>query len=122
MSDVSYDPTQQPRMTPAVQWLLAANIGVYFLQVALIGPDNVYRALGLTGDLASGWWTPFTYMFVHAGLAHIAFNMLALWWVGGPLERRIGRGRFLLVYFVSGLAGSAGALFQAPFSPTVGSL
>jgi membrane associated rhomboid family serine protease len=46
--------------------------------------------------------------------------MLALWWVGRPLEQGIGRGRFLLVYFVSGLAGSAGALFQAPFSPTVG--
>jgi membrane associated rhomboid family serine protease len=66
------------------------------------------------------WYRLVTAMFLHASLLHIAFNMLALWWVGAPLEQRIGRGRFLLVYFVSGLAGSAGALFQAPFSPTVG--
>jgi membrane associated rhomboid family serine protease len=74
----------------------------------------------LVGVAHGEWYRLATAMFLHASLLHIAFNMLALWWVGAPLERRIGRGRFLLVYFVSGLAGSAGALFQAPFSPTVG--
>jgi membrane associated rhomboid family serine protease len=110
MSDALYDSTQQPRMTPAVQWLLAANIGVYFLQVALIGPENVYRALGLTGDLASGWWTPFTYMFVHAGLAHIAFNMFALWMFGPRVEHSWNTRAFIYFYIWCGLGGAVAHL------------
>jgi membrane associated rhomboid family serine protease len=47
-------------------------------------------------------------------------NMLALWWFGGPLEAALGRGRFVLLYFVSGIAGSAGALLYSPHSVTVG--
>ena len=51
-----------------------------------------------------------TAMFLHAGLIHLGFNMLFLYWVGTPLELAIGHLRFLLIYFVSGLCGSAGAL------------
>ena len=40
--------------------------------------------------------------------------MLALWWFGGAVEDYLGRARFLLLYIVSGLAGSAGALLQTP--------
>jgi membrane associated rhomboid family serine protease len=47
-------------------------------------------------------------------------NMLALWWFGQPLEHALGRGRFLLLYVVSGLAGSAGALVWSPNALTVG--
>jgi membrane associated rhomboid family serine protease len=46
--------------------------------------------------------------------------MLALYWFGSLLEQRIGSGRFLMLYFVSGLAGAAGALIAAPTTPTVG--
>jgi len=46
--------------------------------------------------------------------------MLALWWIGGPVEHYLGRARYLGLYLVSGLAGSAGALFQAPHALTVG--
>jgi membrane associated rhomboid family serine protease len=46
--------------------------------------------------------------------------MLALWWFGSALERRIGSGKFLAIYLVSGLAGSAGALLLDPTTPTVG--
>jgi membrane associated rhomboid family serine protease len=46
--------------------------------------------------------------------------MLALWWFGSALERRIGSGRFIAIYLVSGLAGSAGALMLDPTTPTVG--
>ena len=60
-------------------------------------------------------------MFLHGGLLHLAFNMLALWWLGSIVEQSIGTLRFLLVYFVSGLAGSAGALLLSdPLQITVG--
>ena len=48
--------------------------------------------------------------FLHANLIHIAFNMYFLWFVGSAVEQALGRGRFLALYFVSALAGSAGAL------------
>ena len=46
-------------------------------------------------------------MFPHQEIWHIAFNMLSLWWLGGPLEAALGRARYLALYLVSGLAGSA---------------
>jgi membrane associated rhomboid family serine protease len=111
MSDALYDSPQQPRMTRAVQWLLAANIGVYFLQITLLGPENVYSALGLSvGDLGSGWWTPFTYMFVHAGLWHLAFNMLALWMFGPRVEHSWTTRGFTYFYIWCGLGGAVAHL------------
>lgn len=111
MPDALYDSPQQARMTRAVQWLLAANIGVYFLQITLLGPENVYSALGLSvGDLGSGWWTPFTYMFVHAGLWHLAFNMLALWMFGPRVEHSWTTRGFTYFYIWCGLGGAAAHL------------
>jgi membrane associated rhomboid family serine protease len=107
--------------------LIAINVGVWLAMLAtgasISDPSGtIFEKGALFGPfVAQGdWWRLVTAMFLHASLLHIAFNMLALWWVGAPLEQQIGRGRFLLLYFVSGLAGSAGALFQAPLSPTVG--
>ena len=53
-------------------------------------------------------------------MIHIAFNMLALWWLGAPVEMVLGRVRFLGLYLVSGLAGAAGALVANPNAVTVG--
>jgi len=73
------------------------------------------------GGLADGeWWRLITAVFLHASLIHLAFNMLVLWFVGGPVEQAIGRGRFLAIYIVSGLAGSAGAILFSPNAVTVG--
>jgi membrane associated rhomboid family serine protease len=47
-------------------------------------------------------------------------NMLMLWWIGAPVEEALGRGRFLALYVVSALAGSAGALILDPTAFTVG--
>src|ERR671934_892123 len=66
------------------------------------------------------WWRLITCTVLHASLLHIGFNMYFLWFVGAPIEYALGRGRFLLVYVVSGLAGSAGALVVNPQTPTVG--
>ena len=60
-------------------------------------------------------------MFLHGSILHLAFNMLALYWLGTIVEQALGTPRFLLVYFVSGLAGSAGALwFSSALAVTVG--
>ncbi|MDH6488796.1 rhomboid family intramembrane serine protease [Streptomyces sp. SAI-127] len=62
-----------------------------------------------------------TSMFAHQEIWHIGFNMLGLWWLGGPLEAALGRARYLAVYFVSGLAGSALAYLLAdPGTQTLG--
>jgi membrane associated rhomboid family serine protease len=61
-------------------------------------------------------------MFLHSsGVTHILFNMLSLWWIGGPLEAALGRARYLTLYFASGLAGSALTyLLAAPNQPSLG--
>jgi membrane associated rhomboid family serine protease len=66
------------------------------------------------------YWRLITAGFLHAGIFHLAFNMLALWVLGTLLEPAIGRLRFALVYLVSLLAGSFGALLLEPNAPTVG--
>jgi membrane associated rhomboid family serine protease len=74
-----------------------------------------------SGGLAEGeWWRLLTSAFLHAGLIHLGLNMLVLWFVGAPVEQAIGRGRFVALYIVSGLAGSAGALLFSPNAITVG--
>jgi len=59
-------------------------------------------------------------MFLHASFFHLLVNMYSLYFVGSILEQLIGRWRFLLLYLVSGMAGSAGALILSPLTPTVG--
>jgi membrane associated rhomboid family serine protease len=107
--------------------LLAINIAVYVITAAqgagLNSPGgSLFTKWYLYGPaVAHGdWWRLITSAFLHGSLIHIAFNMYFLWFVGSPVEQALGRGRFLLVYLVSGLAGSAGALVFTPTSPTVG--
>ena len=66
------------------------------------------------------WWLLMTAAFLHYGPIHLGFNMFFLYWIGTPVEQYLGRARFLLVYLVSGLAGSAGALVLSPGAVTVG--
>jgi membrane associated rhomboid family serine protease len=111
MSDALYEPQSQPRITPAVQWLFAANVGVYFLQVTLFGGDAVFNVLGLAPDrFPTAWWTVATYMFVHANLWHIAFNMLSLWMFGPRIEHLWGAKSFTYFYLWCGLGGGVAHL------------
>src|SRR5436305_5945877 len=66
------------------------------------------------------YWRLLTAAFLHYGPFHLLMNMLALYWFGSLLEQRIGSAKYLLLYLVSGLAGSAGALLASPLQPTVG--
>jgi len=116
-----YDAPQSPRITRAVQWLLALNIGVYFLQLTLFGSDAVYSALALDpARFPTAWWTVGTYMFVHAWLAHLAFNMFTLWMFGPRLEQEWGTRSFVQFYLWCGLGGAMAHLVLAQHSAVIG--
>jgi membrane associated rhomboid family serine protease len=107
--------------------LIGVNVAVYLVMVAqgatLSAPSGrIFADYALVGPLvAQGeWWRLITSAFLHASVFHIGLNMFFLWWIGGPLEQAIGRARFALIYFVSILAGSAGALVLDPTVATVG--
>jgi membrane associated rhomboid family serine protease len=116
-----YETSDSPRVTRAVQWLLALNIGVYFLQLTLFGSDAVYSALALDpARFPADWWTVITYMFVHAWLAHLAFNMFTLWMFGPRLEHEWGTRTFVWFYLCSGIGGAVAHLIFAPHTSVIG--
>ena len=113
--------------TPVTKILIAVNVGIYLITAVqgngLNNPGGwLYIKWIEFGPLiAQGdWWRLITPIFLHGYLLHLGFNMLALWWIGRPVENYLGTTRYVTLYFVSGLAGSAGALVQAPLSPAVG--
>jgi membrane associated rhomboid family serine protease len=116
--------------------LIGINIGVYLLELLLGGRLNgtenwiyehgvlVTRALDSSGNVVGvsegEWWRLISAAFLHYGPLHLGLNMLVLWFIGPALEDYLGHGRYLLLYLVSGLAGSAGALLTSPNALTVG--
>ncbi len=107
--------------------LVAINVAIYLAELAAGGATNgtsnwIFDHGYLNGPLVEhgDWWRLISAAFLHYGPLHLGMNMLALWWLGSPVETALGRGRFLLLYFVSGLAGSAGALIDQPLAQTVG--
>lgn len=99
------DESNAPRITPAVQWLIAINVAIYFLQVTVFGAD-VPRLLGFrVGDLSATWWTALTYMFAHGGFWHIALNMYTLFLFGPRVEREWSATEFARFYVLCGLGG-----------------
>jgi membrane associated rhomboid family serine protease len=66
------------------------------------------------------YWRLLTAGFLHVGLFHLATNMLSLWILGSMIEPAFGRWRFGLIYLVSLLCGSFGALLLSPDNVTVG--
>jgi membrane associated rhomboid family serine protease len=91
-------------MTPWVRRLIFAN-------AAMLLVVQAFPLLGFLLSLTPAFvlrmpWTPVTYMFLHADLFHLLFNMLALYFFGPRLEERLGSGRFLALYLVSGLVAA----------------
>jgi membrane associated rhomboid family serine protease len=89
-----------------VKWLLIANVGM-FLLFYLGGPLSEHLLLlSLVPVMVLkhfAIWQLATYMFLHGGIEHILFNMLALWMFGMTLEQDWGTRRFLKYYFLCGI-------------------
>jgi len=107
--------------------LIGINVAVYVAELiqggGVYGVNSTIYAKGVLWApfIADGdYWRLITAAFLHYGPIHLGFNMFFLYWIGTPVEQYLGRGRFLAVYLVSGLAGSAGALVLSPTSVTVG--
>jgi membrane associated rhomboid family serine protease len=107
--------------------LIAANVIVYLITASQGAGINspggsLFAKWALFGPLVAqgDWWRLITAAFLHASVLHIGLNMYVLWIIGAPVEHYLGRSRFLALYFVSGLAGSAGALVVTPLAVTVG--
>jgi membrane associated rhomboid family serine protease len=87
-----------------------------------VGGNSVLEKAALNGPkIADGEvWRIVTSGFMHYGTLHLLFNMYALYILGQLLEPALGRARFLLLYFVSLIAGSVGALILDPNAFTAG--
>ena len=100
------DDTDYPRLTKAVQWLIAINVAIYFLQLTVVGAHNMLPALGFQADnLSRSWWTIVTYMFVHGSFWHLALNMYTLYIFGPRVEHAWSSGEFTRFYLLCGLGG-----------------
>jgi len=124
-------------LPPVTRNLLIANVVVFLLQQVAgplmlqyfalwpWGPDHLFREAD--GLLSIGFrpWQVVTYAFMHGGLEHIAFNMLALYMFGGTIERTFGSRHFIVYYFVCAVVAAVAQLFVVHwfthgFYPTVG--
>jgi membrane associated rhomboid family serine protease len=105
-------------MTPWVLRLLIANVAVFLLTSLEPGLANLL-ALWPQGILQRPWGVV-TYMFVHGGFWHLAFNMIGLFFFGPRLENQMGGKYFLRLYLLSGLGGAAFSFLFAPHAGVVG--
>lgn len=128
------------RLPLAVAGLVAANAGLFGYELLLASgpggearaidfvstwglvPRELLRAAGPSGVGTFVWVTPLTAMFLHAGLLHLAGNMLYLVVFGSRVEDLLGHARFLLFYGICGLAAAAAHVASDPgsFHATLG--
>jgi membrane associated rhomboid family serine protease len=109
-------------LSSAMKLLIGANVVVFIAQLVLPVVTEVFglhpawvmpSLLSLRPEHSLWVWQVATYMFLHGGLFHILFNMLALWMFGAELERVWGTRYFVKFYFVTGIgAGALTVLFS----------
>ncbi|MEV4437702.1 rhomboid family intramembrane serine protease [Streptomyces sp. NPDC049577] len=121
--------TADPRLVTKV--LLGINVALWIAVLAtgdtllddleLFGQATLAPQGPLEGVAQGQWYRLLTATFLHQAPMHIAFNMLSLWWLGPPLEAALGRARYLTLYLLSGLGGSALTyLIADPRQPSLG--
>jgi len=100
-----------------------ATVGTPLGEGLLLQPREVLALGALVPALVAEGeaWRLLTSVFLHSGFAHLAMNMISLYFLGSFAEVSFGRGRFLALYFISGIAGSLAYLYFGAFSsPAVG--
>ena len=101
-------------------FLIALCVAVFAIEIAVGGypitvDNEVILFLGLARVLLPQQpWTILTAIFVHAGFAHIIFNMISLYFLGSFFLRASDEKSFLAVFFLGGLAGNALYILLAP--------
>jgi membrane associated rhomboid family serine protease len=119
-----------PAGLSATKVLVALNVFMFIVEIvagatslmgggsgqAMVNIGGLYVPLVL---VKHEYWRMFSSMFLHEGILHIAFNMWALWIIGGFMEAAVGRLKFVILYFISGFAGSAMVLVAAPVNSLV---
>jgi membrane associated rhomboid family serine protease len=102
-------PARSPlSLTPWVGRLLIANAVVYFLTLTVFSDASFVQWFAFSPEaVAKQPWTVVTYMFLHSGFLHLAFNSLALFFFGPAVEEHMGGPGFLRFYFLCGLGGAA---------------
>ena len=110
------------------QVLFGANVAIFIAMVAASGSIEAFpgKILGNFGanwgpfTLSGDWWRLITYMFVHADIFHIGFNMWCLWSLGSLCESLYGRWTFGAIYLIAGVTGGLARLAWDPTVPSVG--
>ena len=102
---------------PVVTYAMMAICVLMYL-VTSVSPSLKASFSLLPATLMTHPWTVLTGAFLHGGITHILFNMLSLYWVGRAIEPVLGRWRFLTLYLVSALGGSAFILAWCLIQPS----
>src|SRR5213592_1878380 len=113
-------PQRMYGLTPWVRRLLVANLLVFLIQSTLLTSPSFVGAFGFSP--AHAWqypWTFITYMFLHAGIPHILFNMLMLFVFGSSVEDRMGGRMFVLFYHLCGIGGAASSFLLMQATPVI---
>jgi len=112
-------------MTPVTTALIVANVVGYLIQSAAPGLVDPFALWPLGSSAATGGqvgfeaWQLVTYAFLHGGLLHLGFNMLALYMFGSAIERVFGERRYIVYYFVCVISAALTQLLVAGMSGTV---
>jgi membrane associated rhomboid family serine protease len=108
MNEDLMGPPRLYSFTPWVRRLLVANLFVFLFQVTLFTSQGFVKTFGFVPLLALQQpWTFLTYMFLHGGPLHLAFNLLVLFMFGGAVEDRLGSRAFIWFYLLCGMGGAA---------------
>lgn len=97
-------------VTTAVFLLQSFGLGSFLLTYFGLRPAAIFSMFAV--------WQPFTYLFLHAGIFHILFNMLALWMFGREIEETWGTQRFLRYYFTCGIGAGICVILANYLMPT----